>query len=92
VTLVELVITISISSIVVAFMAIFIVTPMNAYSAQARRAELVDDADSALRFVGRDLRASLPNSVRVAVSGSVTALLISRPPMARLRRRCRSRN
>jgi len=59
---------------VVAFMALFIVTPMQAYSAQTRRAGLVDDADSALRVVGRDLRASLPNSVRVTTSGSVTAL------------------
>jgi MSHA biogenesis protein MshO len=74
VTLVELVVTIAVSSIVVAFMAMFIVTPMNAYSAQARRAELVDDADSALRFMGRDVRAALPNSVRVSSSGSVTAL------------------
>jgi MSHA biogenesis protein MshO len=35
---------------------------------------LVDAADSSLRFIGRDLRAALPNSVRVSVSGSVTAL------------------
>lgn len=74
VTLIELVITIAVGSIVVAFMAMFIVTPMNAYSAQARRAELVDDADSALRFMGRDLRGALPASVRISTSGSVTAL------------------
>lgn len=74
VTLIELVITIAVGSIVVAFMAMFIVTPMNAYSAQARRAELVDDADSALRFMGRDLRGALPASVRISSSGSVTAL------------------
>lgn len=74
VTLIELVITIAVGSIVVAFMAMFIVTPMNAYSAQARRAELVDDADSALRFMGRDLRGALPASVRISTSGAVTAL------------------
>jgi len=74
VTLVELAVTIVVSSIVVAFMAMFVVAPMNAYSAQERRAELVDDADSALRFMGRDLRAALPNSVRVATIGTVTAL------------------
>ncbi len=74
VTLVELVVTLTVGSIVVAFMAMFIVGPMNAYSAQARRAELVDDADSALRFMARDLRGALPASVRVSVSGSVTAL------------------
>jgi MSHA biogenesis protein MshO len=73
-TLVELVVTIVVSSVVVAFMAMFIVTPMSIYTSQTRRAALVDAADSALRFIGRDLRAALPNSVRVSTSGSVTAL------------------
>lgn len=73
-TLIELVITIAVGSVVVAFMAMFIVTPMTIYTSQTRRAMLVDAADSALRFIGRDLRAALPNSVRVGTSGSVTAL------------------
>lgn len=73
-TLIELVITIVVGSIVVAFMAMFIVLPITSYSAQTRRAELVDDADSALRFMGRDLRTALPNSVRIASSGAVIAL------------------
>jgi MSHA biogenesis protein MshO len=73
-TLIELVITIAVGSIVVAFMALFLIAPVDAYSAQARRADLVDEADSALRFMARDLRPSLPNSVRVATSGSVTAV------------------
>jgi MSHA biogenesis protein MshO len=73
-TLIELVVTISVSSVVVAFMALFIVTPMQAYSAQARRADLVDAADGALRTMGRDLRAALPNSVRIASAGTSTAL------------------
>jgi MSHA biogenesis protein MshO len=73
-TLIELVITIAVGSVVVAFMAMFIVTPMTIYTSQTRRATLVDAADNALRFIGRDLRAALPNSVRVSASGSVTAL------------------
>jgi MSHA biogenesis protein MshO len=73
-TLIELVITIAVGSVVVAFMALFIVLPMNAYSAQTRRATLVDSADSSLRFIARDLRSALPNSVRVTTSGSVSAL------------------
>ena len=73
-TLVELVVTIAVGSVVVAFMALFIVMPMNAYTAQTRRASLVDASDSALRFMARDLRSSLPNSVRVTSSGTVTAL------------------
>jgi MSHA biogenesis protein MshO len=74
VTLIELVITIAVGSVVVAFMAMFIVMPISAYTAQSRRAELVDDAESALRFMGRDLRSALPNSVRITSSGTVTAL------------------
>jgi MSHA biogenesis protein MshO len=73
-TLIELVITITVGSIVVAFMALFIVMPMNAYSTQTQQAGLVDAADSALRFMARDLRSALPNSVRVTTSGTVTAL------------------
>jgi MSHA biogenesis protein MshO len=74
-TLVELVITIAVGSVVVAFMAMFIVTPMTIYTSQTRRAMLVDAADSTLRFIGRDLRAALPNSVRVNASGNALELL-----------------
>ena len=73
-TLVELVITIAVGSVVVAFMAMFIVMPMNAYTTQTQQAALVDAADSALRFMARDLRSALPNSVRMTSSGTVTAL------------------
>src|SRR5690349_7030472 len=73
-TLVELVIAISLSAIVVAFAAMFIVTPVKSYQAQARRAEMVDSADSVLRLVGRDVRAALPNSIRVVRTGNVVAL------------------
>lgn len=73
-TLVELVVTIAISAIVVSFMAMFVLTPVKAYDAQARRAELVDAADSALRLMARDLTLAVPNSVRIGGSGSITAL------------------
>jgi MSHA biogenesis protein MshO len=73
-TLVELVVTIAVSAVVVSFMAMFMVIPTTAYTAGARRADLVDAADSALRFMSRDLRKALPNSVRIGTSGSVTAL------------------
>ena len=73
-TLIELVITITVGSIVVGFMSMFITLPMNAYSAQTRRATLVDSADSALRFMARDIGGALPNSVRTGTSGTVSAL------------------
>jgi MSHA biogenesis protein MshO len=74
-TLIELVITIAVGSVVVAFMALFIVMPMNAYSTQTQQAALVDAADSALRLIARDLRSALPNSVRVTPNGTVLELL-----------------
>jgi MSHA biogenesis protein MshO len=73
-TLIELIIAISLSGIVIAFAAMFILTPVKSYQAQARRAELVDSADAVLRLVGRDVRAALPNSIRVVDTGTVVAL------------------
>jgi MSHA biogenesis protein MshO len=73
-TLVELVISIVLAGIVVAFCAMFIVVPVNSYRAQARRAEMVDAADAVLRLVGRDARAALPNSIRVVDTGTVVSL------------------
>jgi MSHA biogenesis protein MshO len=73
-TIIELVIAISLAGIVIAFAAMFIVTPVNSYRAQARRAELVDSADAVLRLIGRDARAALPNSIRILDSGTTVAL------------------
>lgn len=73
-TLVELVVTIALSTIVVSFMAVFIAGPIEAFDDQTRRAELVDLAENALRRVARDVRRALPNSVRVRANGSTVAL------------------
>lgn len=73
-TLIELVITIALSTIVVGFMAIFIAGPVDSYTDQARRAELVDLAENSLRRIARDIRRALPNSVRLNAAGSVVAL------------------
>lgn len=73
-TLMELVVTMSISGIVIAFAALFFTGPVQGFADQARRAELVDSAESALRRMGRDIRRAVPNSVRVKTNGSITAL------------------
>ncbi|MDX1404912.1 MAG: type II secretion system protein [Woeseiaceae bacterium] len=75
-TLIELVITITISGIVIAFAAMFFSGPVRGFTDQVRRAELVDSAESALRRMGRDIRRALPNSIRVTTVGTVTALEI----------------
>lgn len=87
-TLIELVITIALSTIVVGFMAIFIAGPVDAYTDQVRRAELVDLAENSLRRIARDIRRALPNSVRLNSAGSVVALeLINTVDGARYRDR-----
>lgn len=68
-TLVELVVTIVITGIIAAGIAVFIQRPVEGYLDAERRAELTDEADTALRRITRDLRTALPNSVRVDASG-----------------------
>jgi MSHA biogenesis protein MshO len=74
-TLIEAVIVIMLTGIVGAMLAMFIRAPVNAYVDQARRAELADEADGALRRIARDLQTALPNSVRVSPSGRYLELL-----------------
>lgn len=73
-TLIELTITLAISSVVVAFVSLFISGPVGGFMDQTRRARLVDAADSALRRIGRDVRRALPNSVRTTSAGGAVAL------------------
>lgn len=71
-SLVELVIVIAISGVIAAILGVFIVRPIQGYDAQVRRAGLVDQAESALRRMQRDIQIALPNSVRVRTpSGNV---------------------
>ena len=65
-TLLELVLVVAISSIVAGMLNSFIRRPMEAYRDMERRATLVDVAETALRRMARDVRASLPNSLRVS--------------------------
>jgi MSHA biogenesis protein MshO len=73
-TIIELVVTMTISVIVVAFAALFISGPVQGFTDQSRRLRLVDAADSALQRMSRDVRRALPNSVRTAASGGAAAL------------------
>jgi MSHA biogenesis protein MshO len=74
-TLVEAVMVITITGVMAAMVASFIVQPVRAYLDTAARAALVDNADLALRRIGRDLRIALPNSVRVTPSGLALELI-----------------
>jgi MSHA biogenesis protein MshO len=63
-TLIELVVTITITAIVMVFVSMFIAAPLSAYEAQSRRAALVAAPSDAWPRLAADLRAALPNSVR----------------------------
>jgi MSHA biogenesis protein MshO len=65
VTLIELVVVIALITIISAVAAIAIREPVLSYADTARRAEMTDVADTALRRIGRDIRGALPNSIRV---------------------------
>ena len=63
-TLVEMIIVIVISGIIAGVVAIFLKAPVQGYMDSARRAELTDIADTAIRRMARDVRSAVPNSVR----------------------------
>jgi MSHA biogenesis protein MshO len=73
-TLIEFVIVIVITGVIAAAISVFMRVPIQSYFDTTRRAEMADQADNALRRIGRDLRLALPNSVRIATSGTSTSV------------------
>ena len=67
-TLVEMIVVMVITGIIGGMVAIFIRAPVQGYMDSARRAELTDIADTALRRMARDVRSAVPNSVRLSGS------------------------
>ncbi len=74
-TLVEMVVTIVIIGILAAIGGMFISRPIEGYVDLERRTALVDQAESALRRMQRDVRSALPNSVRISADGKRLELL-----------------
>jgi MSHA biogenesis protein MshO len=64
-TLIEVIVTLSVLSIVAGIVAMLLKTPVQGYMESARHAEMSDIADTALTRIRNDLRLALPNSVRV---------------------------
>jgi MSHA biogenesis protein MshO len=73
-TLIEVVIVITVLGIVGAVGLIAVNYTVEGYAAQTRRAALVDDTTVILSRMARDIRAALPNSVRVKSSGGRIAI------------------
>lgn len=76
VTLVELVVTLVLVGIIAGMVTTFLARPMQGFMDQTRRAELTDQAAMALLRMGREVRASLPNSVRTS-GGTALELLLT---------------
>lgn len=72
-TLVEMILVMTITGIIGGMVAVFIKTPVQGYVDSARRAEMTDIADTALRRLGRDIRTAVPNSVRMPATSCVAA-------------------
>ncbi len=68
-TLIEMIMVIIILGIIGSMVAVFMKAPIDAYFATARRASLSDEADTAMRRMGRDIRKALPNSIRTSPAG-----------------------
>lgn len=71
-TLVEMIIVIVITGIIGSMVAVFIRAPVQGYVDSARRAEMSDIADTALRRIGRDVRTAVPNSLRLPTPADST--------------------
>jgi MSHA biogenesis protein MshO len=69
-TLVEMIMVIVITGILSGMVAVFIKGPVESYFDMARRAELTDVADTAVRRMARDIRSSVPNTLRNPTDGS----------------------
>ena len=64
-TLIELVLVMTLIAVLASVTAVMTKPMVDSYMATQRRADLSDTADTALRRMARDLRLSLPNSIRV---------------------------
>lgn len=74
-TLIELITVIVIIGILATMSTNIITLPVQAYVDLARRTTLVDNADTALRLMQRDIRRALPNSLRLNAAGTSMELL-----------------
>ncbi len=74
-TLIELITVIVIVGILAAMTTNIITLPVRSYFDLQRRTTLIDNAETALRLMQRDIRRALPNSIRITGNGRVLELL-----------------
>jgi len=73
-SLIELIVVVVLLGVLAGGAGLLILNPIEAYDAQVRRQQLVDQGEMALRQIARDLHRALPNSVRIAPAGAGFAL------------------
>jgi MSHA biogenesis protein MshO len=73
-SLLELIVVVVLLGILAAGAGMLIARPIEAYDAQRRRQQLVDQAEMALRQIASDVRRALPNSLRVSSAGALTGV------------------
>ena len=76
VTLIEMIVVIVVSGILLSITGMFVRNQITAYLDVARRSELVDIADGALRRIARDVQGSVPNSLRPSSTDSLFIELV----------------
>lgn len=76
-TLIEVILTLTLTAIIVGVVAQIIIGPVQSYFASARRAELTDAADLVLRRLTRELRQGVPNSLRISDSAGNVGTCVS---------------
>ncbi len=74
-TLIEAVMVITLTAVIFGVVSMFIAPATTAYFASSARAQLSDQADTALRRIARDLARALPNSARVSGTGLSVELI-----------------
>lgn len=74
-TLIELISVIVIVGILASMTTDIMTLPIRSYLDLQRRTTLVDNAESAMRLMQRDIRRALPNSIRITGGGTVLELL-----------------
>ncbi|NNE63129.1 MAG: prepilin-type N-terminal cleavage/methylation domain-containing protein [Gammaproteobacteria bacterium] len=73
-SLLELILVVVLLGVLASGAGLLITRPIEAYSDQLRRQQLVDQAEMALRQIARDVRRALPNSIRITAAAGGWAL------------------
>ncbi len=69
-SLLELIVVVTLVGLLAVGGGMLVLRPIEAYDAQVRRQQLVDQGEMALRQIAREVRRALPNSIRISAVGA----------------------